>query len=169
MTSIFDLAIFLGGDGVIFQVFFGMAWTGQRDAAFYVGQKVGSLPGFIWNAKDMTLSYEGETYGYTSFGIPQGTCFLIKKEDIQKKLMAAALDASPDIIQLYTKSGGISFFNQTSRRFLEFPLKTVWKDRLSLMFFPWIRITVLSLQLLKAKIPSITATTPTSQRLERSS
>lgn len=84
MTSIFDLAIFLGGDGVIFQVFFGMAWTGQRDAAFYVGQKVGSLPGFIWNAKDMTLSYEGETYGYTSFGIPQGTCFLIKKEDIQK-------------------------------------------------------------------------------------
>ena len=34
MTSIFDLAIFLGGDGVIFQVFFGMAWTGQRDAAF---------------------------------------------------------------------------------------------------------------------------------------
>lgn len=105
MTSIFDLAIFLGGDGVIFQVFFGMAWTGQRDAAFYVGQKVGSLPGFIWNAKDMTLSYEGETYGYTSFGIPQGTCFLIKKEDIQKKLMAAALDASPDIIQLYTKSG----------------------------------------------------------------
>lgn len=44
MTSIFDLAIFLGGDGVIFQVFFGMAWTGQRDAAFYVGQKVGSLP-----------------------------------------------------------------------------------------------------------------------------
>ena len=66
MTSIFDLAIFLGGDGVIFQVFFGMAWTGQRDAAFYVGQKVGSLPGFIWNAKDMTLSYEGETYGYTS-------------------------------------------------------------------------------------------------------
>ena len=28
MTSIFDLAIFLGGDGVIFQVFFGMAWTG---------------------------------------------------------------------------------------------------------------------------------------------
>lgn len=123
MTSIFDLAIFLGGDGVIFQVFFGMAWTGQRDAAFYVGQKVGSLPGFIWNAKDMTLSYEGETYGYTSFGIPQGTCFLIKKEDIQKKLMAAALDASPDIIQLYTKSGGISFFNQTSRRFLGIPLE----------------------------------------------
>lgn len=100
-----------------------MAWTGQRDAAFYVGQKVGSLPGFIWNAKDMTLSYEGETYGYTSFGIPQGTCFLIKKEDIQKKLMAAALDASPDIIQLYTKSGGISFFNQTSRRFLGIPLE----------------------------------------------
>ncbi|UQT39798.1 hypothetical protein M5E89_01370 [Acidaminococcus intestini] len=49
--------------------------------------------------------------------------------------MAAALDASPDIIQLYTKSGGISFFNQTSRRFLGIPLKTVWKERLSLMFF----------------------------------
>lgn len=69
---------------MLFSGIFGMAWTGQRDAAFYVGQKVGSLPGFIWNAKDMTLSYEGETYGYTSFGIPQGTCFLIKKEDIQK-------------------------------------------------------------------------------------
>ena len=37
--------------------------------------------------------------------------------------MAAALDASPDIIQLYTKSGGISFFNQTSRRFLGIPLE----------------------------------------------
>lgn len=168
MTSIFDLAIFLSGDGVIFQVFFGMEWTGPRDAAFYVGQKVGALTGFIWHAQDMTLSYEGDLYRYTSLGIPQGTCFLLKKEDIQKKLMAAALDASPDIIQLYTKTGGISFFNQTSRRSWGFPLKTVWKDRRSLMFFPWMRITVLSLPLLKAKIPSITATIPTNQQLERS-
>ena len=41
MTSIFDLAIFLAVTVLFFRYFFGMAWTGQRDAAFYVGQKVG--------------------------------------------------------------------------------------------------------------------------------
>lgn len=101
--------------------------------------------------------------------VSPGNLFPYKEGRHSKKLMAAALDASPDIIQLYTKSGGISFFNQTSRRFLGIPLEDSVEGQALLDVFPWIRITVLSLQLLKAKIPSITATTPTSQRLERSS
>ena len=83
----------------------------------------------------MTLSYEGETYGYTSFGIPPGNLFPYKEGRHSKKLMAAALDASPILSSSTPKAAASLFSIKRAAASWEFPLKTVWKDRLSLMFF----------------------------------
>ena len=127
MESIFDIAFLLSESNFVRQVEFGSKLgedpAVRKACALLIGQKLSEVSDLVFQVEEGVALWLDRRFSYTSFRMLYGSCVMLRQEPVREKLMEAALDQSPDVIQLYGRDGTILFFNKASKHLLGIPLK----------------------------------------------